>query len=316
MDPIMLDLVILQIRWYGFLIALGVLVGLRWALRLAKQRSLDPDKLLDMVLYVVIAGVLGARLVYVLTSPDAFFGPGGDPLSALYIWQGGLSFHGAVLGVLLAVWLYARRQRLNMWAYLDVMTPTAAFGIMGGRLGNFMNGTDTGGRLTGWPVGFTWPEPGTPTFGALGRWLFGDNLWAAFPGVCSDGTGIPLWQCAGEIVRGPVHLTQFYGFLVGLLLLFVLIWAFGRSRTPGYVFAQFVLWYSLLRFVIEEPFRDNPLFWQVYLAEGVNQPGIGLFTLTQLASIPIILIAGYLLLTMDPDQPAKKERLSARARGR
>lgn len=316
MDPVMLDLGIVQIRWYGFLIALGVFGGAWWAVRLAKARGLDPDKLLDMVLYVVIAGVLGARLVYVLTSPSAFFGPGGNPIAALYIWQGGLSFHGAVLGVLLAVWLYARRHRLNMWAYLDIMTPAAALGIMGGRIGNFMNGTDTGGRLTNWPIGFTWPEPGTPTFGTLGRWLFGDNLWAAFPGVCSEGAGIPLWQCGGDIVRGPVHLTQFYGFLVGLLLLFVLIWALRRSRTPGYVFWQFVLWYSLLRSVIEEPFRDNPLFWQVYLAEGLDQPGIGLFTLTQLVSIPLMLIAGYVLLTLDPDAEEKKAKLSAKARRR
>lgn len=316
MDPIMLQIGPLAIRWYGFFIALGVLIGSSMSLRIARARGLDPDKLLDMAVWLVVAGIIGARLVYVLTSPSAFFGPGGDPLSALYIWQGGISFHGGLLGIVVATWLYARVHNLNMWSYLDVMTPIAGFGIIGGRLGNFMNGTDTGGRLTNWPIGFTWPEPGTPTLGALGRVIFGDNLWAAFPGVCSDGSYIPLYQCAGEIVRGPVHLTQIYGALIGVALIFISLWALRRSRTPGFAFWQLVLWYSVLRAVFEETFRDNPLTINAYLADGLEQPGIGLFTLTQLASVVLILIALYMLFTIDPDQAERKERLNLKARGR
>lgn len=316
MDPIMLQIGPLAIRWYGFLIALGVFIGSLMATRIAARRGLDPDKLLDMAVWLVIAGIIGARLVYVLTSPSAFFGPNGNPLSALYIWQGGISFHGGILGIMAATWLYARAHRLNMWSYLDVMTPVAGFGIIGGRLGNFMNGTDTGGRLTDWPVGFTWPEPGTETLGALGRVIFGDNLWSAFPGVCSDGSYIPLAQCAGEIVRGPVHLTQIYGALIGVALIFICLWALRRSRTPGFAFWQMVLWYSVLRSVFEETFRDNPLTINAYLADGLNEPGIGLFTLTQLASVVIILLAIYMLIIIDPDQIERKERLNLKARGR
>ncbi|MDQ3457710.1 MAG: prolipoprotein diacylglyceryl transferase [Deinococcota bacterium] len=306
MDPVMIGLGPLEIRWYGFFIALGVFIGTWWAARLATQRGLDPDKLMDMVLYLVIAGIVGARLVYVLTSPGSFFGPGGDPLSALYIWQGGLSFHGAVLGALLALWIYARINRVNMWAYADVMMPAAALGIMGGRLGNFMNGSDTDGRLTNWPIGFTWPQPGTDTFGAVGRFIFGDNLWAGFPGVCTElggnGLHLPPWSCPADlVVRGPVHLTQFYGFMVGFIALFIVLWALRRSLTPGYVFWQFILWYSVLRFVIEEPFRNNPLAWNAYLASGLSEPGIGLFTVTQLFSVPIIFLALYMLLMLDPE---------------
>lgn len=322
MDPIMLQLGPLAVRWYGFFIALGVLIGTWYAVKFARRRGLDEEKLLDMVVYLVIAGIVGARLVYVLTSPSAFFGPGGNPLSAFYVWQGGISFHGGVIGIVLAVWIYARIHGLNMWAYLDVMTPAAALGIIGGRIGNFMNGTDTGGRLTDWPIGFVWPEPGTDTFGAVGRFIFTDNLWAAFPGVCSEGSYIPLREClaaGGEIIRGPVHLTQFYGIVVGILLFFILVWALRRSRTPGYVFWQFVLWYSVLRAVLEEPFRDNPLSWPVYLSEGLDRAGIGLFTLTQLVSIPLILVALYMLLIIDPDKGdelERRERLSMKARGR
>ena len=182
-----------------------------------------------------------------------------------------------------------------MWSYLDVMAPVAGFGIIGGRLGNIMNGTDTGGRLTNWPIGFTWPEPGTETLGALGRFVFGPNMGSAFPGVCSDGSYIPLWQCTAEIVRGPVHFTQLYGVLIGVVVLLITFWALNRTTKPGYAFWQMVLWYSVLRAVFEETFRDNPLMLNVYLADGLDQPGIGLFTVTHVASVLIIAAAIYML---------------------
>jgi phosphatidylglycerol:prolipoprotein diacylglycerol transferase len=304
MDPIMIQIGPLALRWYGFLIALGVLIGTVWATRLADRRGLSSEKLLDMAVWLVIAGIIGARLFYVLTSPGAFFGPGGNPLDAFALWQGGLSIHGGLVGIVLATWLFSRRHKLNMWAYLDVMTPIAGLGIIGGRIGNFMNGTDTGGRLTDWPIGFSWPEPGTPTFGAVGRVIFGDNLWQFAPPACN---AVPIGQ---ECI---VHNTQFYGVLVGILVLLVSIWALRRSRTPGFAFWQTMLWYSVIRSVLEEPFRDNPLFPQVYLNE---QAGIGLFTLTQVASLVIVLVAAYILLTMDPDKMDKKERLAMKARGR
>lgn len=304
MDPIMIQIGPLALRWYGFFIALGVLIGSIWATRLAEKRGLNSEKLLDMAVWLVIAGVIGARLFYVLTSPSAFFGPGGNPLDAFALWQGGLSIHGALVGIVLATWLFSRRHNLNMWSYLDIMTPVAGLGIIGGRLGNFMNGTDTGGRLTDWPIGFNWPDPGTPTFGAFGRVIFGDNLWQFAPPACN---AVPIGQdCI-------VHNTQFYGVAVGILVLLVTVWALRRSRTPGFAFWQTILWFSVFRSVIEEPFRDNPLLPQVYLNESA---GIGLFTLTQVASLVIVLVAAYILLTMDPDKVEKKERLAMKARGR
>ncbi len=304
MDPFLIQIGPLAIRWYGFLIALGVLIGTLWATRLARERDLDPDKLLDSAPYLVVAGIVGARLVYVLTSPGAFFGAGGNWLDVFKVWQGGISIHGGILGIMVALAVYARLRKMNMWAYLDVLTPLGALGIIGGRIGNFFNGTDTGGRLTTWPIGFVWPEPGTPTFGAVGRFIFGNNLWQFGPPAC---TTLP------SDTPCKVHLAPFYGVLVGVILVFIAIWALRRSRAPGFAFGQFALWYSLLRSLLEEPFRDNPLFWQVYLNDNA---GIGFFTLTQLVSIPIILVAGYFLLTLDPDKPEKVDKIRARASGR
>ena len=302
MDPIMVELGPLALRWYGLLIVAGVLVGSTWSLREARRRDMDADALLDLAPWLVVAGLVGARLVFVVTSPGPFFGPGGDPLSAFAIWQGGISIHGGILGIALALFVLAPRRGLRPWAVLDVLTPIGAFGIIGGRIGNVMNGTDTGGRLTDWPVGVAWPERGTETFGAVGRVIFGDDLWAYAPPICSS---VP----AGEAC--VVHLTPVYGALVGVALIPLLAWAFRRSRTPGFVFAWFVLGYSLLRSVIEEPFRDNPLFLPIY--ENA-QAGVGLLTLTQLVSIPLILVAAYALLRMDPDAGPRRERLTKRAK--
>lgn len=308
MDPIMLQLGPLAIRWYGMLIALGVFLGGIWGVREARRRDLDPDLLLDMAPWLALGGLLGARLVYVATSPGSVFGPGSNPLDVIAIWQGGGSIHGGVLGIVIATWIYSRVRRFDPWAYLDVMTPAGAFGIIGGRIGNIMNGSDTAGRLTSWPVGFTWPESGTDTFGAIGRVVFGTDLWRGYPGICDLGADTPLSQCVtlgGEIVRGPVHFTQIYGALVGVLLIPILWWSFRRLQSPGFVFWHFVLWYSVFRSVIEEPFRDNPLAWRVFLSEGPTGIGVGLFTLTQLASIVLILVALYMLLTLSPSREAK-----------
>lgn len=290
MDPILVQIGPVAIRWYGFLIALAVLIGALWGLRLAEKRGLDPDKLLDSAVWLVLAGIVGARLVYVVTSPSAFFGPNGHPLDAFKVWQGGISIHGGILGVLVAMAVYSRVQKINMWAYMDVLTPLGALGIMGGRIGNIMNGTDTGGRLTDLAIGINWPKPGTPFLGAFGRFLFGKDLWQFAPPICRT---VPAGQPC------HVHFAQAYGFLVGLIVLFIVLWALRRSRAPGYAFWQFALWYSVLRSLIEEPFRDNPLFWKIF---DNAQAGVGFFTLTQLVSIPIILVSIYMLLTLQPSE--------------
>ena len=285
MDPILVSIGPLALRWYGVLIALGVVTGALWTLRAARQRGLDGEWLLDMAPWMVVAGIVGARLVYVITSPSAFFGPGGDPLRSLYVWEGGISIHGALVGIVLVLAWRARRKGYDVWGYLDVLSPVAAFGIIGGRIGNFMNGTDTGGRLTDWALGFRWPDPGTPTLGAFGRLVFGEPLWQYAPPVCRS---VPFGDpCV-------VHLTPAYGALVGVALVGIIAWGLARTRVPGAVFLHLVVGYSVLRSVLEEPFRDNPLFWNAYLDPA---GGVGLWTLTQLASVPIVLIALYLMWT-------------------
>jgi len=275
MDPILFKLGGLEVRWYGLFLVLAIFAGFEIAKRILKGWGYNPERFEQITFWAVIWGVIGARIGYVLTSPSEF---NANPIEALYIWKGGLSFHGAILGGIIPyVYAYYRYQ-IPVWAYLDAVVPGIALGVIAGRLGNIMNGSDTVGRLTTWPIGFTWP------------------VWAkGFPGVCKGINDISeVSQClaTGTLVRGPVHFTQLYGVIIGLILLLLAFYWMRQNRAYGYVFWQFVLWYSILRAGIEETFRLNPLWIKAYLNP---QAGIGFFTATQIISIPLIIVALVLL---------------------
>ncbi len=272
MNPTMIQIGPLRIQWYGFLLTLAIFIGFELAKRRLRAWGLDAEKFETVAFWAVVWGVVGARLGYVLTSPGYFLQ---NPAEILYIWHGGLSFHGAILGGALVFLYYHRRRGYPLWPYLDAATPGVALGIIAGRIGNLMNGSDTVGRLTSLPIGFTWPE------------------WAkGFPGVCLGIDDISQVYRCQELVRGPVHLTQIYGALVGLILLPLAYYWLKKKPFYGYAFWNFILWYSVLRSVLEEPFRLNPLWLPVYRNDEL---GIGLFTATQVVSLPLILFSWYML---------------------
>ncbi len=272
MNPTMIQIGPLRIQWYGFLLTLAIFIGFELAKRRLKVWGFDPEKFETVAFFAVVFGVVGARLGYVLTSPGYFLE---NPVEILYIWHGGLSFHGAILGGALVFLYYYKKKGHPLWPYLDAATPGVALGIIAGRIGNLMNGSDTVGRLTTLPIGFTWPE------------------WAkGFPGICPGIDDISQVYRCEELLRGPVHLTQIYGALVGLILLPLSFYWLRKKPFYGYAFWQFLLWYSVLRSLLEEPFRLNPLWLPVYRNDEL---GIGLFTATQVISLPLVLLSLYML---------------------
>jgi len=272
--------------------------------RLAAARGLNTDLLSDMIFWAVLWGLVGARVFYIFTSLDEF--RGASLLKLINIREGGISIHGGVVFGVFVLLYYQWRYRINFYRYSDLMAYGLAFGIIGGRIGNFFNGSDTIGRLTSWPIGFTWPAEGSPILGIFRS----ENNWTGFPGFCQAGGTYQMLNEAlcqltgGSYLRGPVHLTQIYGALIGVALA-VMTYLWLRSKRPGWVTWNFILWYSVLRSVFEETFRYNPLWWKVYLSEGPDAPGIGLFTATQLFSIPIALVAAFMLwrIARQPEQP-------------
>ena len=210
-DPIAFSIGPLAVRWYGLMYLAGFAIG--WwlgARRIAKGQAPITRAQLDDLLFLIVLGViLGGRLGYVL-----FYKPGyyaSHPLEIFAIWQGGMSFHGGLLGVMFAMVFAARRYGVDYVRLMDFLAPLTPLGFAAGRLGNFIN-AELPGRVTDLP-------------------------WAmVFPGT----DGAP---------RHPSQLYQFA--LEGVALFVFLWWFSSKPRPRGQVSAMFLLGYGALRFVAE-----------------------------------------------------------------
>jgi phosphatidylglycerol:prolipoprotein diacylglycerol transferase len=216
-DPVALQLGPLAIRWYGlmYLVAFGAFyfLGRRRLATMGPGRPLSgwkPSDVEDLLVYGVVGVVLGGRLGYVL-----FYKPGyylQHPLEVLAIWEGGMSFHGGLVGVLVACAVFARRRGVRFLDLMDFVAPLVPLGLAAGRLGNFING-ELWGRVSQVPWAMVFPQSGSAE---------------------------------------PRHPSQLYQFLGEGLLLFALLWWFSaRPRPTGMVSGAFLVGYGILRFLAE-----------------------------------------------------------------
>jgi len=163
-DPVAVKIGPLAIRWYGLAYIVGLLLGWRYTVWLAGQPRFNPAgsrpnaKDLDDFLFWAMAGVLlGGRLGIVLFyKPSEYFA---DPISIFKIWEGGMSFHGGLLGVILAMILFARHIRIPFFCLADVVACATPIGLFFGRLANFVNG-ELWGRITDVPWAMVFPGAG------------------------------------------------------------------------------------------------------------------------------------------------------------
>ncbi len=215
-DPVALQLGPLAIRWYGLMyltaFAAFLLLG-RWRLgkpQYQQASGMQARDLEDLLFFGVLGVVLGGRLGYVLFYKSAYYLQ--HPMEALALWHGGMSFHGGLLGVILATLLWSRRRSLDFWRVIDFVAPLVPIGLAAGRLGNFINGE-------------LWGRPS-------------DVPWAmVFP------------QAGDALARHP---SQIYQFLGEGLALFVLLWVYSsRPRARAAVSGVFLIGYAVFRFAAE-----------------------------------------------------------------
>ena len=213
-DPIAFSIGPLAVHWYGLMYLFGFAAFWLLGRQRARQawRGMSAQGVEDLLFYGVIGVILGGRLGFcLLYQPEWYLT---HLLDIFKVWQGGMSAHGGIVGSILAIAYYARRQKTSFLTVADFVAPLVPLGLMFGRLGNFING----------------------------------ELW----GRAADPTlpGAMIFENSGTLV--PRHPSQLYeAFLEGALL-FTVLWLFSRKPRPaGAVGALFCLGYGLVRFVVE-----------------------------------------------------------------
>ncbi|MEW6352258.1 MAG: prolipoprotein diacylglyceryl transferase [Thermodesulfobacteriota bacterium] len=210
-DPVLFQLGPFSLRWYGLMYLVAFVVGY-FLIRadLARRGGPVPSACADDVVFHMILGVLlGGRIGYVLIYNLPHYLA--HPQEVFAIWQGGMSFHGGMIGMIVMGYLYARRHGVALLELADVVVLAAPIGLMFGRLGNFING-ELFGRATDLPWGMVFPM-------------------------------------GGPVPRHPSQLYQ--ALTEGLLLFLFLYWLRLRVSKPGSVLAAFIVGYGAVRFVIE-----------------------------------------------------------------
>jgi phosphatidylglycerol:prolipoprotein diacylglycerol transferase len=223
-DPVLLSIGPLHVRWYGLMYVLGFLASyflVRRQIRLFAYKELEPH-FENLNLILILSVVLGGRLGYVLFYNFSYYLQ--HPLEIPATWTGGMSFHGACIGVMVGGWFYLRKKELAYWKTADIYVATIPIGLGLGRLGNFING-ELFGRVTDMPWGMV------------------------FPG-------------GGPLPRHPSQLYEI--FLEGVILFAILWsqkskpWQ-GRSGWPhGSIVFLFLICYGLFRFLVEQVREPDP----------------------------------------------------------
>lgn len=275
-DPVAIQLGPLAVRWYGLMYLLAFIQIVILGKFRARQNLLTgwhPRDVDDMLFYGVFGTILGGRLGYVLFyKPFYYFA---HPAEMLAIWQGGMSFHGGFLGVLIALWLYARNRNKHWLEVTDFVAPLVPLGLAAGRLGNFING-ELWGRVTGatapWAVYF--PQAAAE-----------DKAWiTAFPQEAAARGLAAVYERVGMLPRHP---SQLYESALEGFVLFALIWLYARHRRPlGAVSGLFLIGYGIFRFLVE--YAREPDSFLGVLALGMS--------MGQWLSLPMIIIGVLMML--------------------
>ncbi|AWV08133.1 prolipoprotein diacylglyceryl transferase [Marilutibacter maris] len=286
-DPIAFGLGPLKVHWYGIMYLLGFLTAWwlgRLRIRAGRLPGVDEQGFSDLLFYAMIGVVLGGRLGYVF-----FYGFSEllqDPLMLFRIWEGGMSFHGGLVGVMAAALWWARRNGLHFFDVMDFVAPLVPPGLGFGRLGNYI-----GGELWGKPTGADWG--------------------VVFPHALPEQyANLPLEQLRALHANGALdafarHPSQLYQASLEGLAMFLLLWWFSRRPRPRYAVAgMFALLYGCFRFLVE--FVRVPDVQLGYLA-------FDWLTMGQVLSTPLIALGLFWLWlsrrspTLQPVPPTTKE---------
>jgi phosphatidylglycerol:prolipoprotein diacylglycerol transferase len=217
MYPVLFRIGPFALHTYGLFVAMAFLSAIALALRQARREGVDADKILDLCFYVLVAAIVGSRVLYVLVNWPTFMD---DPFEIVRIWHGGLVFYGGFIGALITALWYIKRKGLPLLKTVDILAPSMAFGHFVGRIGCFFSGCCYGKTCDlPWAVVFTHAESLAPK-------------------------GVPL------------HPVQLYSSLNSLFIFLVLVGLRRIKRFEGQIFWTYVLLYGVTRSILEH-FRGD-----------------------------------------------------------
>ena len=209
-DPVAFSFLIFEIRWYSISYILGILLGWAYIKKFIIKDSAIKKLFDNYISYLIIGIILGGRLGYVLVYNLEYYLS--DLIKIIYIWEGGMSFHGGVVGVIIASYVFCKIHKLNTFTFLDFISLSAPIGIFFGRLANFLN-SELYGRQT-------------------------DILWSV------------KFLKIDNLNRHPSQIYE--AILEGLILFIILnFFLKSLIRSPGKISCFFLIFYSLFRFIIE-----------------------------------------------------------------
>jgi phosphatidylglycerol:prolipoprotein diacylglycerol transferase len=272
-NPIAISLGPVQVHWYGimYLLAFGLAWWLGQRRRAAGRLPVTHDQFSDLCFYLMLGVILGGRVGYMVFYDTAELIA--HPLSLIRIWEGGMSFHGGLLGVLAAGLVWTRRHGIAFFDAIDFVAPLVPIGLGLGRLGNFIGG-ELWGRHTDVAWGMIFPR----ALDALGKG--GDELQQMY--------------LSGLLNNEARHPSQLYEFALEGVVLFAILWWYSRKPRPRYaVSGLFAVLYGIFRFSVE--FVREPDLQLGFLA-------FNWLTMGQVLSLPLIAV-GLLLLWLSRRAP-------------
>ena len=210
-DPVAFEVFSLEIRWYSLAYIFGIVLGWIYCKKKLIKDPIVLDLFDDFITYLIIGIILGGRIGYALFYNFSYYI--NNPLEILMVWNGGMSFHGGLIGVILSCVIFGKKHKINSFIFLDLVALSAPIGIFFGRVANFIN-SELYGRATDLPWGV--------------QFVLIDN-----------------------IKRHPSQIYE--AFFEGIILFFILNYLFKRKYivTPGKLSALFLIFYSLFRYSLE-----------------------------------------------------------------
>lgn len=236
MNKIAIDLGFVQIYWYSITMFLGVLFGILVAYLEIKRKKMDVSKFENMAFYAILFGFVGARIYYVLFNLDYYLL---EPVEILKVWNGGLAIHGAIIGAVLAIYIYCKKNKLNLIEMLDICAPAILIGQIIGRWGNFFNGEAHGGIVAK---------------------SFLESLH------------LPNFIINGMYLNGNYyHPTFLYESLLNLIC-FILLMILRKNKKIrlGIITGIYLMWYGVIRFFIESLRTDALMLGNIKMAQLIS----------------------------------------------